>query len=563
MKDTSIFQNYVFDRETGWRKDLSANIEEGTRVLCLYRVSSDKQLYHNSNDEADIPMQRVRCREVCEQQGWTIVCELQEEGISGHKVRAENRDKIQLIKEYALKKQFDILMVFMFDRIGRIADETPFVVEWLVRNGIRVWSAQEGEQRIENNMDKLINYLHFWQADSESVKTSVRTANSLKILTEQGYFTGGTCPYGYKFVKSGRLNKKKQPVNDLAINEEEAQIVKRIFEWAELWGYGGQRIANLLNEKGIKNRKGMNWHPSSIQGILKNYLYTGILQNGDAWAERKDLIIISAESFSKVKAMLAARSRKNEAIRSAPLNTRGNSLLSGMVFCGHCGARLCVTTSGKGRKKRDGTDTVRTRYTCQTKSRTHGDCDGQTGYTVERLDKIVEEVILSLFRRVEKMDKSEIIGRNFRNSQNTQKALLQKVKRDYEKAEEDLQKLKAEVIKAITGESSFSPELLNNIIGEKEQECCRLKEAYQKADQELKNAASQFTKMGEQYDELLEWSSAYESAPMAAKKMIVSHLIERVDVFRGYKLKIKLNISIEQFFDGLSEIDENSAQIPA
>ena len=45
--------------------------------------------------------------------------------------------------------------------------------------------------------------------------------------------------------------------------------------------------------------------------------------------------------------------------------------------------------------------------------------------------------------------------------------------------------------------------------------------------------------------------------------MIVSHLIERVDVFRGYKLKIKLNISIEQFFDGLSDIEEISTQIPA
>lgn len=563
MRDTSILPSYAFNQQTGWRENLPANMKEGTRVLCLYRVSTDKQLYHDANNEADIPMQRIRCREFCEQRDWTIVCEMQEEGVSGHKVRAENRDKIQLIKEYALQKKFDILLVFMFDRIGRIADETPFVVEWFVRNGIRVWSTQEGEQRIDSNVDKLINYIRFWQADGESVKTSIRTSNSLKILTKQGYFTGGLCPYGYKFVKGGRLNKKKQPVNDLAINDEEAQIVRQIFEWAELWGYGAQRIANLLNEKGIKNRSRMNWHPSSIQGILKNNLYTGILQNGDAWAQRKDLIIISAERFAKVKNMLAARSRKNEAIRSAPLNTRGNSLLSGMVFCGHCGARLCVTTSGKGRKKRDGTDTVRTRYTCQTKSRTHGDCDGQTGYTVERLDKMVEAVILSLFSKMKKMDKSEILGSNFRNSQNAQKALLQKMKRDYEKAEEDLRKLKGEVIKAITGESSFSPELLNSVIEEKKHECIQLKETYHKADRELKNAASQLTRMENQYDELLEWSSAYKNATMAAKKMIVSHLIERVDVFKGYKLKIKLNISVGQFFGGLSELDEDPIDIPA
>lgn len=49
-------------------------------------------------------MQRLRCRAFAEQNGWTIVCELQEEGISGHKVRAENRDKVQMIKDYWLAR---------------------------------------------------------------------------------------------------------------------------------------------------------------------------------------------------------------------------------------------------------------------------------------------------------------------------------------------------------------------------------------------------------------------------------------------------------------------------
>ena len=71
---------YLFDRNNGWRRDLPSYIEPGTRVLCLYRVSTDKQLYHNDKNEADIPMQRIRCRNFSEQQGWTIVCELQEEG---------------------------------------------------------------------------------------------------------------------------------------------------------------------------------------------------------------------------------------------------------------------------------------------------------------------------------------------------------------------------------------------------------------------------------------------------------------------------------------------------
>ena len=106
--------------------------ENNNRVCCLYRVSTDKQVDFNSNHEADLPMQRKACHKFAEAKGWVIVHEEQEEGVSGHKVRAEARDKLQIIKDYARKGKFDILLVFMFDRIGRIADETPFVVEWFV-----------------------------------------------------------------------------------------------------------------------------------------------------------------------------------------------------------------------------------------------------------------------------------------------------------------------------------------------------------------------------------------------------------------------------------------------
>ena len=156
--------------------------ENNNRVCCLYRVSTDKQVDFTSNHEADLPMQRKACHKFAESKGWVIVHEEQEEGVSGHKVRAAARDKLQIIKDYARRGKFDILLVFMFDRIGRIADETPFVVEWFVRNGIRVWSTQEGEQRFDNHTDKLLNYIRFWQADGESEKTSVRTRTSLRQL---------------------------------------------------------------------------------------------------------------------------------------------------------------------------------------------------------------------------------------------------------------------------------------------------------------------------------------------------------------------------------------------
>ena len=560
MEKTSILPNYNFDKATGWRLDMPMSIPHGTRVLCLYRVSTDQQLYFTDNNEADIPMQRGRCHKFCDQMGWTIVCELQEEGVSGHKVRAEKRDKIQLIKEYAEQKKFDILLVFMFDRLGRIADETPFLVEWFVRNGIRVWSAEEGEQRFETHTDKLLNYIRFWQADGESEKTSIRTSNSMGLLTEQGCFTGGALAYGYQFVKTGRTNKRKQEVNDLAICDDEAYVVRLIFRLASTEGYGAQRIANHLNEKGIKNRSGKNWHPASIQGMMRNILYTGVLRSGKSQSPAiEDLRIIDDKTFNTVQAMLKSRSRQNEAIRSAPLNTRGRSLLAGNIFCGHCGARLCITTSGKGRPRADGTDSVRMRYTCQTKSRTHGECDGQTGYTVHKVDLIVDAIIRGVFRRVRNLSREDIINVQYHTDMRERQAYAEKVKQDYAEAEANLQRLKSEIIKSITGQSAFSPDILNGAIQEQQRLCDELHHTMTEAERAVNEITSQRAVFDRQYDELLEWANAYDNASISAKKMIVSQMIERVDVSRGYHLQIKFRISVEQLIYSMDTVEKLKA----
>lgn len=552
MTNTSTIPSYQFDKTTGFRLDLPDYIKPGTKALNLYRVSTNKQLYRTDKDEADIPMQRIRCRQFAEENGWTVVCELSEEGVSGHKVRAENRDKVQLIKQYAKEGKFDILLVFMFDRLGRIADETPFVVEWFVKNGIRVWSAQEGEQRFETHTDKLTNYIRYWQADGESEKISIRTANSLHILTEAGCFTGGICPYGYTFVQTGRTNKRKQPVNDLAICEEEAVVVRLMFRLAAYEGYGAQRIANYLNERGIKNRAGKNWHPATIQAMLRNPLYIGILRSGNVQSEPlEDLRIVDDPTFSTVKTQLAARSRKRQETHSTPFSTKGKYLLSGFVFCGHCGARLCITTSGKYGRKQDNEYTIRSRYTCQTKSRTHGDCDGQTGYTAAKLDGIVDQILRHIFSKVKRLDREDVLGVCYQNELEEKKSVLKKQRAEYAAAEKNYQSLTAEIVNALTGQSAFSPDVLNAAIEEQAKKCAALKEGITQMETELNQGQSRAIEIAKQYENLLDWATAYDTASMSAKRTIASHMIERVDVHRGYRLNIKLNISVEQFMSGL------------
>ena len=530
-------------------------IANNNRVCCLYRVSTDKQVDFNSNHEADLPMQRKACHRFAESKGWVIVHEEQEEGVSGHKVRAAARDKLQIIKDYARKGKFDILLVFMFDRIGRIADETPFVVEWFVRNGIRVWSTQEGEQRFDNHTDKLLNYIRFWQADGESEKTSVRTRTSLRQLVEEGHFKGGIAPYGYDLVKSDRINKRKHELYELHINEQEAAVVRLIFDKYVHEGYGAQRITTYLNNAGYRARYGKCWHPASIRGMVGNLTYMGILRCGDA---RSDVIpelqIIPQQQFESAQRIRGDRSAHaaEEAEHHVPLNTRGQSLLSGNAYCGHCGAKLALTTSRKWRKLADGSldDTLRVRYTCYGKLRKQTECTGQTGYTVHILDEIIDNAVRQIFSKMRGIPKEQIITKRYEKETAERKNHLKDLQAERNKAEKDLLALKAEVLTCIKGESALPRETLAEMITVQEEKLTELETLCESASEELERQAELMENVSKLYEELISYADLYDSASFEAKKMIVNQLIRRVDVCRGYQIHISFNFDLAPYIEG-------------
>ena len=103
-------------------------------------------------------MQKEACHEFAERQGWEIVKEFSEKGVSGFKKSAKDRDQLQLLQQAAAAGEFDVLLVFMFDRLGRRDDETPFIVEWFTKQGVEVWSVNEGQQRFDSHVDMITSY---------------------------------------------------------------------------------------------------------------------------------------------------------------------------------------------------------------------------------------------------------------------------------------------------------------------------------------------------------------------------------------------------------------------
>ena len=335
---------------------------------------------------------------------------------------------------------------------------------------------------------------------------------------------------------------------------EEAAVVKIIFHKYVAEGYGAQRIATYLNNMGYRARTGKMWHHASIRGMITNLTYTGVLRSGDSRSQViPELQIISPEEFERAQEIRQARANSAEEERTVPLNTRGESLLSGNVFCAHCGSRLSLTTSGKYRKRRDSSydTTPRIRYVCYGKTRKQTDCDGQTGYTMHILDGIVDKVVRQVFNRVRGIPRQELVGEKFRKVQEERRLHLSEVTASLQKAEANLNLLKAEVLSSIKGESAFSKEMLAEMIESSEKECAALEKSRQAAQETIDNGQELMASISSQYEKLVSWAELYDTASMEAKKMIVNQLIKRVDVGRNYQVNITFNFSYEQFMQGL------------
>ena len=100
-----------------------------------------------------------------EKKGWNIVGEEQEIGVSGYKVSTDDLVKLKRIRKAAEQGEFDILLVFMYDRLGRNLNETPFIAEWFTKKGIHVWSVYEGEIIDGVDAERMLDYIRFWQTD--------------------------------------------------------------------------------------------------------------------------------------------------------------------------------------------------------------------------------------------------------------------------------------------------------------------------------------------------------------------------------------------------------------
>jgi hypothetical protein len=427
-----------------------------------------------------------------------------------------------------------------------------------------VWSVTEGQQTFDDHIDKLMNYIRYWQANGESYKTSLRVTEAHRQMVEAGRFRGGAIPYGYQTKPSGKFSKKGKELLELVIDPEQAEVVREIYRLVVEEGYGQNRIASRLNQAGIKTQKGNLWRSSAINALVKNPIYKGYLvyARGTDTAvlskERQEALVMVEEATwqraQEIRALRNAVNTKKEEQTVVIRSAKGSLLLIGMVRCGHCGSPLTSTWNKKIYQRSDGTIRYSryAKYRCSGKALRNVDCQGKAVHSQFKLESLVVSEVYAYLDRLATVDLTAQIEKMKKSHDGQEERELQKWAKQLQGEREKLAKYKAEVIKVISGESQFSSQTLNDLIEETKRNIDEAEEKRQVLQEVLERQKVEKVELEAVKTYVPVWREVFENASNEKKKMMLSTIIGSIQVYRE-KIEIEFKLHINQFLGTMGD----------
>lgn len=239
-------------------------------VIGYIRVSTDGQC---GDDKFGLEVQEQQIKKYAANNGMTIVKWFRDEGESGAK---ERPGFDEIIYGEVTNPPFEAVIVAKSDRVARDINVYYYYKMMLLKKDIKLISIAEdfGQFGVFANM---LEAFTLCVAEMERDNINKRTSAGRKVKAASGGYSGGQAPMGYK-VQDGNL----------IINEDEAKVIRKIFELRDN-GAGMPTIMNTLNENGYQTRRGGRFQISTIQSILANrktyegYYHYG--KNKDEWVK--------------------------------------------------------------------------------------------------------------------------------------------------------------------------------------------------------------------------------------------------------------------------------------
>ena len=246
-------------------------------------------------------------------------------------------------------------------------------------------------------------------AEIERENILVQTMEGRKQKAREGKWNGGFAPYGYELVNG-----------ELQIAEDEAEIIRLIYDKFIHTNMGISAIAAWLNQHGYKKKKRQNntldaFAASFIKGVLDNPVYCGKLAYGRRKNEkvsgtRNEYRIVKQENYmlhdgihegiiSETDWELAHQKREKTGVKYEKTHSLDHEhILSGILRCPLCGSGMYGNVNRK--KKKDGTlykDYFY--YACKHRRLVDGHkCGYRKQWSEEKINNAVEEVIRKLVK---------------------------------------------------------------------------------------------------------------------------------------------------------------------
>ena len=289
-----------------------------------------------------------------------------------------------------------------------------------------------------------------------------------------------------------------------------------------------------------------------ILRILRHEGYTGYIITRSTRSEYlPELEIIDKDLFRKANEMVAQRCNANAQARRLAQRSENDTLLAGLVYCAHCGARMSGFIHRDRYKKKDGTvvKKLKPKYNCFQRAQRLRDCDGQALYLADRVDGIVLEAVRELFRSIQQTPRDKVLEQKIRQeyqSKRKEKTALERKLQDCEKA---LERYEGEVLRCLEGRSSFSQEMLARLIAKAEVDLTQARQEYAKALQQVEDEQELARQVRDCYKQFCGWAEEFELAPLARKRVILSQLLEKVELGKGYQVTLHLKLTYHQFLD--------------
>ena len=336
----------------------------------------------------------------------------------------------------------------------------------------------------------------------------------------------------------GETNDKGQLIQSIVINEEEAEVVRIIYDMYLNKLMGIRTIAKWLNENGYQKYKSSEWSYQTVRHILHNETYKGYLhftvkEDGRTFRsnQRKDLIIIDEDTWNKTQETLKKKVKKSKENVKIISNSQ-YSLVSGYIFCGYCKSRLGVWTNHKSYNTKKGKVKYKVnRYRCNGKS-SGKKCDGNTTYGLKKIDSDIEAFAIEMMIRLSKIDIEETFIKIKKMELDKIVKSITAIEKEINKKNKQVTRLKNEIPNSLIGDSVFSPEELKSALLICEQELRNL-------EKDKKEQERYYIKLKEEFDtstnlkpNAIQWLERYEKADFGHKKMLLSKIIEKVIVFK-------------------------------